>query len=83
MFNAVVRKSLSLYETHRALSVPGPIVYSLLTNVYRNVSDAALLFGRIAEAESVVMSLVAFLRTVQYSPDSCFAHDQMKSTCAG
>lgn len=78
----VVPKSWSQYEVQRASGVPDPVVYSYLTEVYRNGSATSLLIGRIVEAEYVVLSDGTFSRAVQYDPVSLFAHEQIRTVWA-
>lgn len=60
------------------------MVYSYCTDKYRNGSAAGrLVIGRLAEVEYVVLSLGAFLRTVEHGPASRLAHEQMVKACAG
>lgn len=70
-------------QKRRVLWLPSAVLYSYPTDIYRNGSFALLLVGRIAEAGYVTLSLSSLLWTVEYSPASHFAHDQMMSVCAG
>lgn len=66
------------------MGILNTIVYSYLTDVYRNESAVVrLLLDRLAEAEHAILSLDAFLQAVQDVPARRFAHDQTMSACVG
>lgn len=81
-FYAADPERWSQHEALCALWEPTPVVYTYLTDVYRNGTAASLLVDRIAEAEYVVLPLGAFLRAVQYGPIRRFGNDQTRSACA-
>lgn len=82
-FYAVVLERRSQCVACRALKVPNTVAYLYLMDVSRNGSAAPFLAGCIAEVGYAVLSLRAFLRTVQYGMVSCFVHDQMWSGFTG
>lgn len=79
---ATVSESWSQHKAHRALKVPNSVVYSYLTDLYRNGSAESLWAGLIAKAEYATLLLGAFLQTVQYDPVICFSHGKMMGVWA-
>lgn len=79
----VVPGSLFQYKAHHPFGVPNSVVYSYLTDGYRDKSAASVLGGRIPEAGYFTMSYGAFSRAVQYGPASRLEHEQIMIACEG